>query len=264
MKKYNFLWTAIAMLSGLFVNGQVNKSIKADPVAQLKQLIVVPSIEKPAIKMVSISMLSPESLAVGYDIKKNIEEAKMRCPLLHFEQTLELAGERNSMEEVGLEWKTTNAFSGFYFDVERSFNDTMSFEKVNLVWAKDGAKEKYQLPDDNDNEAVSYYRVKLQLNDGNYKYSNTIAVKGFARNMFAVYPNPASADFWLKLSSPQAGNANFTLLNAQGENVFQKTLTLSPGFNLEQTGIGNLPAGIYVIRVVLPDKQIRTIRITKI
>jgi hypothetical protein len=264
MKKYNFLWIVIAMLSGLIVNGQANKSIKADPVAQLKQLIEVPPVEMVSIKMVTIPMLSPESLTVGYDIKRTVEDAKMRCPLLQFDQTLELEGERNSMEEVGLEWKTTNAFSGLYFDVERSFKDTMSFEKVDLVWANDGAKEKYQLPDDNDNEAVSYYRVKLQLNDGNYKYSNTIAVKGFARNMFAVYPNPASADFWLKLSTQQAGNANFTLLNSQGEKVFQKTLTLSTGFNLEQIGIGNLPAGIYMIKVVLPDKQMRTIRITKI
>jgi len=264
MKKYKFLWTVIAVLSGLIVNGQVNKSIKADPVAQLKKLIDIPKIEMVSIKMVSIPILSPGSLTVGYDIKQIVEEAKMKCPLLHFESTLELKGERNNDEEVGLEWKTTNAFGGLYFDVERSFKDTANFEKVNLVWSKDGTKEKYQLPDENDNEAVSYYRVKLQLNDGIFKYSNTIAVKGFERNLFAIYPNPASADFWLKLSSQKAGNANFTLFNSKGEKVFQKSITLSTGFNLDKTGISNLPAGIYMIKVVLPDKQIRTIRITKI
>jgi hypothetical protein len=50
MKKYKFLWTVIAMLSGLIVNGQVNKSIKADPVAQLKKLIEIPKIEMVSIK----------------------------------------------------------------------------------------------------------------------------------------------------------------------------------------------------------------------
>ena len=265
MKKYNLLWTTVFMLSGLIVNSQVKKSIKTDPVAQLKQLIEIPPIEMVSIKMVSIPMLSPESLTVGYDIKKDFEDAKMRCPLLHFEPALELDGERNSDEEVGLEWKTTNAFGGLYFDVERSLKDTLNFEKVNFVWSKDdGAKVKYQLPDDNDNESVSYYRVRLQLNNGSFKYSNTIAVKGFEKNLFGAYPNPASSSFSLKLSSLESGSANFTLFNSRGEKLLEKVLSLSQGFNLQQINIANFPAGIYMIKVVLPDKQIRTMRITKI
>lgn len=265
MKKYNLLWTSVFMLSGLIGNSQVNKSIKTDPVAQLKQLIEIPPIEMVSIKMVSIPMLSPQSLTVGYDIKKTIEETKMKCPLLHFESALQLDGERNNTEEVGLEWKTTNAFGSLYFDVERSIRDTTHFEKVSFVWPKEGGvNEKYQLPDNNDNESVSYYRVKLQLNDGNYKYSNMISVKGFTRNLFGIFPNPVSSDFWLKLSSQKAGAASFTLFNSYGEKVLQQNLSLSPGFNLDKIGVSKLPAGIYMIKVVLPDKQIRTARIIKI
>jgi hypothetical protein len=185
--------------------------------------------------------------------------------LLHFEPTIQLEGERNNEEEVGLEWKTTNASQGLYFDVERSLGDTTHFEKVNFVWSlRGGIKEKYQLPDNNDHETLSYYRVKLQLNDGRNKYSNLVAVKGMARNLFGIYPNPASSNCRLTVFSREPGQAKVTLFSAQGENLIQRFISFNTGINQEEINIEKLPAGMYMIQVILPDKQIRTGRIIKI
>ena len=263
MKKNNFFWMMAILFIGQAINAQVTKNNFTDPAAQIKQLTQLPAIHLPAIQMPAITTIKKD-LTPGYNIKKTIEKGKMNCALLKYQPAIELEGERNSNENVSLEWKTTHNSQGLYFDIERSLKDTLHFEKVNSAWSKKGGgNEKYQLPDKNDFSEISYYRVKWMQHDGKVVFSNKISIKGFDNSYFTVYPNPVSSRFQINLSSKETGNAAVAIYNGKGDKVLQYSLLLDSGFNTRVFNITNLSAGVYTVKVILPDKQLRIIQIIK-
>ena len=250
------LWVIPPLLLNLHLQSQTARDFKTSPRQQLYQLVKLPGIEQLKIEQPSLQIILNETTP-GLDISKTITEARLKCSSLFFGSLLELKGERNSNEEVGLEWQTLNS-SGNTFDVERSLGDTMNFARVNFVRAKDGIKNKYQMPDDNDYTNVSYYRIRQSMIDGSYKFSNTIAVKGYKKFEFKIYPNPSSANIWLNLSLDEAGKTDIHLYDISGKIVSQYHPFLLKGNNLREIDIKELPAGIYTLKIVLPDKQIRS------
>ena len=176
-----------------------------------------------------------------------------------------LQGERKNDAEVGLEWKTTNTyFNSGSFDVERSFGDTMHFEKVNFVWAKGSRiKEKYTLPDNNDYNEISYYRIKMFLTDGSFRYSNIAPVKGYDKFLFSIYPNPSATQASLIVSSRVGGRSKISITDGEGKTVQQYYSSVAEGYNQKKLDVSRLPAGVYMLTVVLPDKQLRVKKIVK-
>jgi hypothetical protein len=174
-------------------------------------------------------------------------------------------GERVSNEKVGLKWVTTNGFDNRAFDVTRSLGDTLHFENVNFVWAdaRQGVKEKYHLPDDNDFNETSYYRLRLQLTDGSVVYSNIAAVKGYDNILFALYPNPVMNKLQINLSSKERGNAVISIYDAAGKRVQQQSTTVVKGNCLAEINVSNLPAGAYTIKMNLPGNEVRTGKFVK-
>jgi len=264
MKINNFLTLLAFVCVGQGVSAQATKNFSADPVAQLKQLVDVPKLEMPTIKMPGLPDLNNKPVMPGYDVKKAIEDGNKMCPLLNARSTLLLTGERANNELVGLQWKTTNTFNSNSFDVERSLGDTLHFEKVNFVWAKGSkTKEKYKLPDYNDFNELSYYRIKMLLFDGSFRYSNIAKVKGYDKFIFSLYPNPTSSGIQVMLSSQVPGIGKFSIIDGQGKTVKQYSSFVAEGSNRKDLDISQLPAGVYLITVVLPDKQTRLKKIIK-
>jgi hypothetical protein len=198
----------------------------------------------------------------GYNIKKSIEEGKLKCPLLTARSTLVLNGERSSDEQVGLQWKTTNTFYSDAFEVERSLGDTLHFEKVNFLWAEGNKiKEKYQLPDNNDYNQSSFYRIKMLLMDGSFKYSNIAKVKGY--ESFFLYPNPSSSAFRIIVSSNTLGTGKVAVVDASGKIVQQSNFPVTKGSNEKNIDITTLASGTYMVTVTMPDKQLRLKKFVK-
>lgn len=264
MKINNLLWLFASVCMGQAVNAQTAKKISSDPAAQLRLLVQAPKLEMPTIKMPAKPDFSNKPVMPGYDIKKTIEEADKMCPLLNLKSTLLLTGERANNELVGLQWKTTNTFSSNSFDVERSLGDSLHFEKVNFVWAQGSKiKEKYKLPDNNDFNEWSYYRIKMLLMDGSATYSNIAKVKGYDKFIFSIYPNPTSSGVLVMLSSSVAGIGKFSIIDAEGKTVKQYSSSVAEGLNRKDIDISQLAAGVYLMTVVLPDKQTRLKKIIK-
>lgn len=265
MKTYKYLGIMACTFFSQVVFSQSAQKNTTNPLFQLRQLLLLPKVGPPELIIHRVTGKPNTPTPVSFDIAKNIDEGKLECPLLESTPTLELDGERNNNEEVGLKWITTNGFDNLAFDVQRSFGDTMHFEKVNFVWAHErhGIKDKYFLPDDNNFNEVSYYRLKLQLNDGRFIYSNIAPVKGYNSFLFALYPNPASHFLRMNISSKEQGNAGITIYNAAGKMVLQQSSFIPKGFDLKEIDISKFSSGFYSVKLVLPDKQIRTGKFVK-
>ena len=254
-------WMIPLLLLSVHLQAQTASDFRTSPRQQLYQLVKLPEIKQVKIEQPSLQIILNET-SPRLDISKTMTDAHLKCSSLFFESLLELKGERTSNEEVRLEWQTLNS-SEKSFDVERSLGDTMNFERVNFVWGKSGIKNKYQIPDDNDYTNISYYRIRQWMADGSYKFSNTISVKSYKRFEFKIYPNPSSANIWLNLSLDEAGKTDIHLYDISGKIVSQFHPYLFKGINLREIDIKELPAGIYTLKAVLPDKEIRSTKFTK-
>ncbi|MEJ7675639.1 MAG: T9SS type A sorting domain-containing protein [Chitinophagaceae bacterium] len=259
MKTYNYLWMMVCTFFCQIVCSQSVQNNRADPSVQLKQLLQLPLVGLPLLKMPAIISKPKMPAIIAFDIAKNMTEAKQLCPFLKFIPALQLEGERNSNENVGLQWETTNGFDTRAFDVYRSLGDTIHFEKINFVWANEriSIKDKYHLPDNNDYNEVSYYRLKLLLNDGKFVYSNIVAVNGYDKFLFALYPNPAAHKLKINLSTKEGGSASITVYDASGKMVLRESSFLIKGYELREIDVTKLSGGLYTVKMILPDKQIR-------
>lgn len=76
-----------------------------------------------------------------------------------------------------------------------------------------------------------------------------------------VFPNPAAEVANVRINTELPGRATVQLLSIDGRLVDQRGLELRPGTNQTVLPTGQLPAGIYVVRV-LGAEQIRTVKLT--
>ena len=248
----------------LHAQQRATKFFVADP----QQIVLKKGAIPPApasVKMVSLPAMSNAPKMVKIDLEAQINKTRARCPFLLAKATLELEGEREDPSEVNLQWKTTNGWNNRQFIIERSLGDTFHFETVNSVWVNEtaGIRDKYQLPDENDFNKTSYYRLKLILGDGAYMYSNIAAVKGYRLVLMSLNPNPAKNHLLMSLSADKEVNARMLMYDVSGKLVWNNSSFLQEGMNQKELPIAQLPAGLYTVRVYLGEGLVRTAKFVK-
>jgi hypothetical protein len=126
---------------------------------------------------------------------------------------------------------------------------------VSYIWYKNsstitGATGQYYVT----NKQVGVYKVETIDKSGCKNSSNIISISG-AKSL-SVYPNPASVSFAVRINGEDEGNAIVTVLNASGTKVMEfqaENLTNEP---LKEIPVSNLDDGIYIIRVLLNNKEL--------
>ena len=78
-----------------------------------------------------------------------------------------------------------------------------------------------------------------------------------AADQFALFPNPAHSSFYLYAKElAEAQTAQLIFRNAAGAVVFEKTARLSQGNSRVLVSVQDLPAGLYLLQVVVNGQQI--------
>jgi hypothetical protein len=101
--------------------------------------------------------------------------------------------------------------------------------------------------------------------EGQFSYSNTIAIHRSTISELRPWPNPFTDAFSLSLESPANGQVTLKLINASGKVQAQQKAGLVKGNNqLSLTGLGQLPKGIYLLSIQTdqgePIKPIKLIK----
>jgi hypothetical protein len=203
---------------------------------------------------------------VQLDLALQMKKIKEQCPYLQSQRpTLHLEGERISNSLVDLEWETTNGWNNRTFTLERSLGDSFHFETITQVEARSIAavKDRYQNGDDNTFNKFSYYRVKLLLKDGNYLFSNIATVDGYVKAHQFLYPNPAVSGVTVSIFTETPGQTMISLYDAAGKMVNCLSTTLVAGNNNKQVDLNLLSNGFYTVKITLPDKSEKTLRLVK-
>ncbi len=128
---------------------------------------------------------------------------------------------------VNLNWSTASELNNDYFTVERT-KDGIIFEEV---IRKQGAGNsntvlQYSAIDYNPYNGKSYYRLKQTDFNGEFSYSDFVAVNFEKQYHFAIFPNPFTTTLTVTFNDvSQIENCELIIYNSMGIEVIRKSIT---------------------------------------
>ncbi len=174
-------------------------------------------------------------------------------------QLLELEGNRISEDLVELNWKTIYESEIQEFEIERSLSTTAGFVKVGSRAPLPGLayQKNYRSTDNNNLNAVSYYRIKQKDLSGDISYSNIIQVKAVpGQNGLIIFPNPTADKLQVRLSTALSGPAVFKITDVAGRVLITLSKQLATGENFFSQDVNTFASGTYFISVYRDDLPI--------
>lgn len=156
---------------------------------------------------------------------------------------------------VNLKWTTTSEKNSSHFIIERSF-DGVEFSDAAMIFAAGNSdisiNYTYNDKIPAGNTGIIYYRLKMVDADGKNKLSELKIVRiGQSSNEVKIlaYPNPVVND--VRVTVPQSWQGktlSYQVTNANGQVI--KSYTVQYASQTESIAMSQVPAGIYVVRVI--------------
>ena len=155
---------------------------------------------------------------------------------------------------VNLSWTTASEINNDHFTVERSM-DGIEFEQVDVLSGAGNSNYilHYTTTDFYPLDGVSYYRLKQTDFNGEFSYSDLVAINFEKNKTFNIYPNPSTGENTQLLISgiENAEYIRIDILDGRGQQFYRRSLITDMNTNGNMTVTINkkLSAGTYVIRV---------------
>lgn len=146
---------------------------------------------------------------------------------------------------VVLDWSVAREFNNNYYTVERSAN-AIEWEVVGVqkgAGSSNGSIN-YEMLDYSFKNGINYYRLKQTDYNGNYTYSDILALEASSKKDFRVYPNP----FDSKITIQTAGDdyiKNYVIKDVLGKKIEEGKLNEAETI-LE---VSDLKQGTYFITI---------------
>jgi hypothetical protein len=161
--------------------------------------------------------------------------------LLYFDG--EIVGEDNL-----LTWATVTEQNNDYFTLERSRNG-FDFEVMGTIAGAGTSTNTlhYNQFDYDPFAGTSYYRLKQTDFDGQYIYSQTIALnRGMQEAVLSdLFPNPANNSVNFELNTPKSGTVNVEMFDNTGRLIATQTYEAHVGSNNFNIDISQFARGVY-------------------
>lgn len=165
-------------------------------------------------------------------------------------------------KEVMLEWTTGEEQNNSHYEIERSL-DNVTFKKIGKVAATNHVQgiNPYGFLDQDLSSGNWYYRIQQVDQSGGTSYSETRMAhlnEAFAWS-FDLFPNPASDQTKMILSSGEEDFYLLRLFDIQGKEVQRKDLRLSNGAQVE-IKVAQLAIGLYHVELIRESDGTRIVR----
>ncbi|MEO8862340.1 MAG: T9SS type A sorting domain-containing protein [Ginsengibacter sp.] len=165
--------------------------------------------------------------------------------------------------KANLTWSTATELNNTGFQVQKS-SDGQGFSTIGFVKGAGNSSliQTYNYTDIKVLSGYNYYRLKQVDIDGNFNYSSTIRLD-FKNFDWAIFGNPISSNSWIQLQVAKTSKVAFAIYTIDGKpvKIIDKG-TLSTGTYSIPLDLGNIPAGIYIVKLV-SDKQTFTKKVIK-
>ena len=162
-------------------------------------------------------------------------------------------------------WETLPEYDDYMYTVERSETQTIWY-KVATVMGKHSTTQNnsYSTMDQHPVNGMNFYRIKRANGNGVETFSRAVSVelKLEGEQALVIAPNPVKDILYIKNVAQYASDVNIYLITPQGKLL--KTVIIKQGTMMqEEMEMGDIPQGIYIVRVDFGDGTIKTMKITK-
>ncbi|MBK9399683.1 MAG: T9SS type A sorting domain-containing protein [Bacteroidetes bacterium] len=156
---------------------------------------------------------------------------------------------------VSCSWGTASEENNDFFTVEKS-SDARTFEEAGRISGA-GSSVVFLNYEFNDKEAyngISYYRLKQTDFDGQFSYSQVVAVNVLKeKSDLTIFPNPATDYFKVSLNASRNESYSLKLVDATGKVFFQQSGLPDEVMGELTIATDKIPAGIYFVEYYSND-----------
>lgn len=181
--------------------------------------------------------------AAAYDTNGcSLPATVLPITLIHFKGTVIENGKNL------LEWSTSSEINNDYFTIERSANasDFNAIRTINGA-GNSNVQLNYNFVDDSPNAGINYYRLKQTDFNGDYAYSEIIAINN---NLSDI--NIYTANSFLFIESNKTGmNGSIQIFDALGRVIFSDKIASNT-----KISTANFSTGIYIVKIGTSDNFI--------
>jgi len=158
---------------------------------------------------------------------------------------------------VNFMWQTASEINNDYFTIERSA-DGLNWEWVNDINGAGNSSEllDYNAIDENPYPRMSYYRLKQTDFDGQFEYSNTIAVamKNDSDEEVLVFPNPTFNKITVVGESGEL--EGLKVYNILEQNIISAINIISKQENILEIDLSNIEPGVFILKTKTKSQKI--------
>ena len=187
-------------------------------------------------------------------------EAPLPLELLEFSGTL-------VNNDAHLQWKTENETNTSVFVVERSLDGNNYYQVGTILAANTADINHYSFTDPGITSlgvAVVYYRLRQVDLDGNYDYSDIVALSIENKKLtIRLYPNPVINQINLTIISYQPQKLQWRFTDNIGRLVKAGYYSVSPGLNLVTEDVGAVSSGVYYLQIFNGTDLQQSIKVLK-
>ncbi len=257
MQKKRLLLIFVLQFVVVLTKAQLNSAHIGTPRLQLPEKVATPLLASTRHQPVYIPAKDKKEGILRFQ-KHRGKLVVGKCP---GQPTLFLQVERAGSLLANLKWETKDAYLAENFIIERSLSDSLHFYEVNskLALKGSGNKKNYKLPDRNDFNGITYYRIRQVDADSIIRYSNVVGTKGIEQVTLRTFPNPASEQVWIELYPVTSGKATILMYSNSGQVFQQQAIECTKGLQLRRVlTVKQLARGSYQIKIIYADKTFIT------
>ncbi len=156
-----------------------------------------------------------------------------------------------------LQWTTETESNSAYFAVEVS-RDGADFEEITKIPAagNSSSSQNYNFTDPTLRVGEHYYRLKQVDTDGNYEYSEIVAITcvNTAPENVEIFPNPVKDVATVNLNLATNVDIRATIFDAQGSLISEQNQEMDEGFHNIHFDTRLLPKGVYIMQVCINEQ----------
>ncbi len=96
----------------------------------------------------------------------------------------------------------------------------------------------------------TYYRLKQTDLNGDYSYSQTIAIAIPGIEIITLYPNPVSDNFQYTISSSDNTEVKISVIDMLGRKVVEKNSAVTQGLSNHNMDVSKISNGSYLLQII--------------
>ena len=163
---------------------------------------------------------------------------------------ISFSGECLFNNAVSLQWSTAAEINNNYFTIEKS-TDANNWEFLTTLPGAGNSNSllNYSVTDEEINNVLHYYRLKQTDFNGNYTYSEIIAVRSCFEDSFdmIVASNPVVNTMNLLVNSTNKESALIHIKDILGRDILEKEVPIAKGNNSILIDVKSIRNGIYFV-----------------